>query len=41
MYTKKLAMGECRGMFSGLDAVVHYDYEQCDTAPYVGSIRNR
>ena len=23
-----------------LDAVVHFEYEQCDTAPYIGSVRS-
>ena len=38
----KLAIGVYRGILSSLDAVVHCEYEQCDTAPYIiGSIRSR
>ena len=38
---KKVAIGECRGTLRSSDAVVHHIYEQCDTAPYIGSIRSR
>ena len=39
--TKKLAIGEYRGILTSLDAVVHYCYEQCDIPPYIFSIRSR
>ena len=31
----KLAIGEYCGILIGLAAVVHFYYEQCDTAPYI------
>ena len=37
---KKVEMGEYRGMHIGLGVVVHFSYEQCDTAPYIDSIRS-
>ena len=40
VYQKKLAIGEYRGILSSLDAVVHYYYEQCDTALCIGNIRS-
>ena len=38
-YTKEVATGEYRGILSSLDAVEHYQHEQCDTSLYIGSIR--
>ena len=35
-----MAIGDYHGILISLDAVVHSTYQQCDTTPYIGSIRS-